>query len=439
MAVIRVATYGLGMLLVYTSFLNVFILHRNSESSKATTKPNVTVTLLPESTKVGEARIDADGVWGYRADPFRLRQSMLERIEAMDLNFTIHNNVPSPIIFHSHDEQRQVCETGPGNGVEKREGWKLLQRVVLNGLDPKPETKFTTPKDRKFELSSIILPTQIRSSDPSNNPQSPRILCVVYTHKGNHARVKAQTETWGWRCDGFFAASTYTDENISSINLSHVGPETYENMWRKYIVAIDTMVLFSYHNLAEKTRSILAYVYRNYMGAKSNQFDYLYLAGDDVTVLVENLRNYLMTLKKKNEDGLPLYIGSQSYAGEGNYVYNGGGAGYILNRKALTRYMEEAFHTCWPTRRVNAEDRMLGKCMKDLGIPPIDTADKAHRQRFQTVDPNFVSIAMILRLPKVQDTNHLVGRWRLRTPRRDSGKECTNYTRSAMATTGALT
>ena len=154
-------------------------------------------------------------------------------------------------------------------------------------------------------------------------------------------------------------------------------------IWISYPVAIQLG--------AEKTRSILAYVHRHYMNSTSSDFDYLYLVGDDVTVVVENLLNYLTLLNDQNKAGLPLYIGSHSWAGEGNYVFNGGGAGYLLNNIALQRYMDEAFHSCWPTRRVNAEDRMLGKCMKDLNIQPVDTADDAHRQRFQIVDPNFVA------------------------------------------------
>ena len=101
----------------------------------------------------------------------------------------------------------------------------------------------------------------------SSSSPSPQILCVIYTHDQKRDHIQTVAETWGWRCDGFVAASTVTVPEISAVDLPHRGPERYRNMW-------------------QKTRSILAFLFDNYL----DDYDHFHVAGDDTYVIVENLR-----------------------------------------------------------------------------------------------------------------------------------------------------
>ena len=70
--------------------------------------------------------------------------------------------------------------------------------------------------------------------------------------------------------DGFVAFSNETIPSLGIANLLHEGKEEYNNMW-------------------QKSRSIWAYIYDHYL----DDYDYFHLGGDDMYVLVENLRLFL--------------------------------------------------------------------------------------------------------------------------------------------------
>lgn len=63
---------------------------------------------------------------------------------------------------------------------------------------------------------------------------SPRLLCSIYTISTEHATsVRAITDTWGKRCDGFLAFSNVTDASVPAVNVVRDGKEVYENLWQK--------------------------------------------------------------------------------------------------------------------------------------------------------------------------------------------------------------
>jgi hypothetical protein len=190
----------------------------------------------------------------------------------------------------------------------------------------------------------------------------------VYTYAGHHDQVADLADTWGWRCDGFFAASTRTDRSIGAVDLPHKGKERYDNMW-------------------QKTRSMVAFMYDHYL----DDYDYFLLCGDDTYVIVENLRNYLMLLEATTggrESAQPLYIGAPIHFHGVNY--NTGGSAYLLNTVALRRLVELALPHYFPQTACSAEDVFMGIIMSALSIPLVDTSDAHHRQRF--FHDNFTSV-----------------------------------------------
>jgi hypothetical protein len=238
---------------------------------------------------------------------------------------------------------------GPGHGCERRAGYILLHNHVQ------------------------IHPDYIESTESyaaglslSNRHNKTRILCAVYTTAASHNRIAAIVDTWGWKCDGFLAASTVTNVSLGTVDLPHAGPENYGNMW-------------------QKTRSMLAFLHDTSLP----DFDYFYIAGDDTYLIVENLRFYLDTLTANETEPRPFYLGSTiHYQGE---TYVVGGSGYVLNRVALHRLVEEALPLCWTNVQTSAEDKAVGICLGSIGIHPMDTADALGRQRFLPLHPHWVA------------------------------------------------
>ena len=119
---------------------------------------------------------------------------------------------------------------------------------------------------------------------------SSKVLCTIYTYEKAHAKkLPALRETWAKRCDGFVAASTATDGKYGTVNILHEGPEEYENIW-------------------QKVRSIWAYMHDNYL----EDYEWFYIGGDDVYVIVENLKMYLQSeeIRRESEDGQnPMFLG----------------------------------------------------------------------------------------------------------------------------------
>lgn len=90
----------------------------------------------------------------------------------------------------------------------------------------------------------------------------------------------------------------------------------------------------------QKTRSIWAYIHDNYL----NDYDYFWLGGDDVYMIVENMRNYLWKLSDsigtERASKEPLYLGHH-IPDERVYFFAGGGPGYVLNRVTVKRLVRE--------------------------------------------------------------------------------------------------
>lgn len=208
-----------------------------------------------------------------------------------------------------------------------------------------------------------------------------RVFCGIYTYDRNHAtNVKATKETWAKRCDGFLAFSTRSDPSIPSVNILHEGPEQYDNMW-------------------QKSRAIWKYVHTH---LNDGSYDFFLLGGDDMFYLVENLRAYLdsQEIQKRVNDPKTsgLFLGRRFFPPK-QKVFNSGGAGYLMDRKALSVLAANLDSPkCWPHQKGFWEDVNVASCLrtsteelKDWGpygqILPYDTRDSKQRERFHPFTP----------------------------------------------------
>jgi hypothetical protein len=297
---------------------------------------------------------DENGAWNYVPDVEAIRRYVLERIQN-DPDST------NPQHYLPLEPNSTVCHDAPGKGFEQRDGYKVLREFVeLDGPDPVPEEKAPIEESWLATREGHLLrhrTAPMTHHRTENTP--PRILCGIYTHEASHGVIRDIAETWGWRCDGFFAASNKTDRTIGAVDLPHKGPEEYGNMW-------------------QKTRSMVAFMYDYFL----EDYDYFLLGGDDTFIIMENLRNYLLLLESQTDgrDAQPLCIGSP--LSRMDVYFNTGGPSYLLNRSALRRLVEQGLPFYYADAVVPGEDVVMGAIMAVLHIHLPDTSDAANRQRF---------------------------------------------------------
>ena len=192
------------------------------------------------------------------------------------------------------------------------------------------------------------------------------------------------------------------------VDLLHEGEESYYNMW-------------------QKTRSIWAYMYDNYL----DEYDYFHLGGDDLYLIVENLRRFLERVEDQNEDQ-PRYFGQwvpqpisadYQYPIPKNHSYMvSGGPGYVINSAALKRFVENALPYCHVKDRVAYEDRLMSTCLRELGIIGGDTRDIiAGEQQYHDTSPANVYLSRATKKKHASFHSRISYYWQaLPLPRQDA-------------------
>lgn len=212
-----------------------------------------------------------------------------------------------------------------------------------------------------------------REAEAGGKPRA-KLFCMVYTIEKNHDKIPAIRETWGQKCDGFIVASDKTDKSLGTVNIPHEGAEEYHNIW-------------------QKVRSMWSYVYDNYY----EDYDWFHIGGDDLYVIVENMRLYLESDEVQlasnggeylpsgdEKEQLPLFLGRR-FAEQGNYerIFNSGGSGYTMNKAALKSLVVTAFPVCMPHLHTFAEDVMVAQCLRNkIQVYPFDTKDDNGGERY---------------------------------------------------------
>jgi len=246
-------------------------------------------------------------------------------------------------------DTQKICRKGGQNGNGDAD-WRMLTQKVEVDL-----TGHREAEERAAEF-----------------PRA-KIFCVVYTVAATHDRIPAILETWGQKCDGFMVASTKTDTDLYTVEIPHQGDEHYQNIW-------------------QKVRSIWSYIYDNY----ADDYDFFHIGGDDLYLIVENLRLYLESeeiLKLAGGAGYPqpIFLGRRfQEQGNKSLMFNSGGSGYTMNRAALKALVVDQMPkegVCGPHLRTFAEDVMVARCFRHMGLVPYDTLDYAQGERYMPFTP----------------------------------------------------
>jgi len=259
---------------------------------------------------------------------------------------------PPAFVFKDDMDHTELCKKGDPN-------WKMLTEKVYVDL---------TNHEAAEKRAEHGLAKKKRA----------KIFCLVYTIEKFHDRVPAIRETWGKKCDGFMVASTKTDKALGTVNIPHEGPEEYNNIW-------------------QKVRSMWSYVYDNYY----EKYDYFHIGGDDLYLIVENLRLYLESEEIQlasngghylpdgtEESQTPLFLGRRfAEGGDRDRMFISGGSGYTMNKAALKTLVVDGFPDCFPHLKTFSEDVMVATCFRKMDILPYDTKDDAGGERYMPFQP----------------------------------------------------
>jgi glycoprotein-N-acetylgalactosamine 3-beta-galactosyltransferase len=180
------------------------------------------------------------------------------------------------------------------------------------------EVECAKNNDTEFKAVERLFVDKNEATDTDHTGSSPRILCAIYGMDKKRKNINAIRETWAPKCNGFFVASSKTDPSFDSVHIMQLHPDQYTNMW-------------------QKIRSMWSYIYDNYY----DDFDWFHLGGDDMWLIVENLRDYLGSEEirtaangglyipqGRNKTQIPIYLGSRwKDWKDDDGVYNTGGPG----------------------------------------------------------------------------------------------------------------
>ena len=288
-----------------------------------------------------EERIGPDGEGGYVHDPGFMRKN--------------------PKAFKVIDHE--VSCPPPGQGSEKLPGYYALERI----------------RHYMEERGHIN-----RNDEKKGDGPKPKLMCAVYTYEGSVNQTNAIWETWGKRCDGVLFASSISNLTTGHVHMPNIA-----------------FAQHSYNGVFQKVRSMMAYLYDNFL----EDYDYFHFLGDDTYLLVDNLKDFLaspevQSFEEEKPDNLMLAGEWLCWGNLGNppryEYYMGGGSGYTMSRKALKAFAEGPLQEeKWVSnkhRRDGAEDMIISFMFREhLNVDGMDTRDEYGAHRYHQV--NSVDIA----------------------------------------------
>ncbi|KAE9549514.1 hypothetical protein FO519_007278 [Halicephalobus sp. NKZ332] len=298
----------------------------------------------PEFTSVDSEVVLNESEIGMRDSEVEVTDDEIESIASEALLKVIKKIKPSK-------------KTWKPNFIKNKNGYSGNENSTLSS-DSQNITESQFPVSSESKTVSEILKDTVK------------VLCWVMTGKNNAQKSLAVNATWGKRCNKIIYITPNNETDLPSVDLGIA--EGRDHLW-------------------EKTKKAFSWIYENeidnydwFLKADDDtyneidNYDWFLKADDDTYVIMENLR--FMLLAYSPDD--PLYLGCRFKVIVKN-GYMSGGAGYILSREAVKKFVKEAIPD--PKKCSNStdgdEDTQIGACLESVGVPAVDTRDgnKKHR------------------------------------------------------------
>lgn len=236
----------------------------------------------------------------------------------------------------------------------------ILIPIIFDIVDQVQKKQYQKQLEKKYEKQPETKSThevQIHSNDQTalqeNLYKNVRVLCWILTNPTENKSIHVMN-TWGKRCNKFLIMSTKNDTNPNVIKLPVKNGRNY--LWAR-------------------TKKAFEYVYKYHW----NDADWFLKADDDTYVIVENLRYLLYQYTPDN----PIYFGSKfkPFVSQG---FMSGGAGYVLSKAALHRFIKHALPDKTKCRQDHegAEDVEMGRCLENVQVTAGDSRDVEGKDRF---------------------------------------------------------
>ncbi|KAL9900524.1 glycoprotein-N-acetylgalactosamine 3-beta-galactosyltransferase 1-like [Glossina fuscipes fuscipes] len=190
-----------------------------------------------------------------------------------------------------------------------------------------------------------------------------RILCWIMTNSENYIKRAIHIKkTWGKRCNKLLFMGSRNHEDWNSIELA-VG-EGRDQLWNK-------------------TKAAFTYIYKYHL----SEADWFLKTDDDTYIIMENLRYLLYPYSPET----PIYFGCEfrmrRKITRQIAMFMSGGAGYVLSKEALRRFIKEAIPIS-DSQAFN-EDVELGVSLKKANVVDGCSLDSQGQSRFFPMHPRF--------------------------------------------------
>ncbi|XP_049838918.1 glycoprotein-N-acetylgalactosamine 3-beta-galactosyltransferase 1-like [Schistocerca gregaria] len=236
-----------------------------------------------------------------------------------------------------------------------------LQTATIGSYEYKLVASDVLPSAKRFVPTAWRNP-ECNGTTADGVKQRVRVLCWVMTGPKNHAtKAAAVNATWGQHCDKLLFMTSKHDTTLPTVALDV--SEGRQHLWAKTQAAFKYIV---HEGLLEST-------------------DWVLKADDDTFMVMENLRHLLLPLNASRA----LFVGLRlrPFSPEG---FMSGGAGYVLSRMAVLRFVEEGLsgdiEGCNNTGK-DGEDVAMGRCMVALNATFLDSRDSDGLERFHAYGP----------------------------------------------------
>jgi len=198
--------------------------------------------------------------------------------------------------------------------------------------------------------------------------KSPKVACLMYSHKENRQKQRDSFATWGQDCDEFLAFSNEAwEDKQAGFKTIESHPENGDEK-----------------NLIGKLRAAFKETMRR-VKAGELSFDFLAVGGDDTFWIIPNLKEQLATdarIQKLTAEGTGLLYGHMF--AQGGQLENAfpSGSGYVLDQKAIEKYLKnEVKDSGW------WEDVAIAQVMMKEGVPMLHAQSKTGEHLMHPFQP----------------------------------------------------